>query len=135
MPSAPGTLGSFDPHVAAPVESEVLRVRTLPPLWRWLLIVASALTIFLCVNQQFVFRFFVGFTPLNTEYYYGLVLVMFPFVFVIFPGTRDASLERVSWVDALLFVVTVLTSLIFLINIRKAAELGWEFGGAPQQMV
>ena len=35
-------------------------------------------------------RFFVGFTPLNTEYYYALVLVMLPFVFVIFPGSARA---------------------------------------------
>src|SRR5688572_11196460 len=135
MPSAPGTLGTFDPHVAAPVESEVLRVRTLPPLWRWLLIVASALTIFLCVNQQFVFRFFVGFTPLNTEYYYALVLVMLPFVFVIFPSGARSPLDRVPVWDAVLFVATVAASVFLLLNIRKAAELGWEFGGAPQSIV
>src|SRR5688572_17078606 len=123
-----------DPH-AAPVEGEVLRVRTLPPLWRWLLIVASALTIFLCVNQQFVFRFFIGFTPLNTEYYYALVLVMLPFVFVVFPGGERSPLDRVTWLDTVLFVVTAAASLYLLLNIRKAAELGWEFGGAPQSIV
>ena len=40
--------------------------------WRGCWSAASAVTIFLCVNQQFVLRFFVGFTPLNTEYYYAL---------------------------------------------------------------
>jgi len=135
-----GTVGalpaSIDPHLlAGPVEAEVIRVRSLQGAWRWLLIGAAALTIFLCVNQQFVFRFFVGFTPLNTEYYYGLVLVMFPFVFVIFPGTADARLDRVARVDAALFVITVLTTFLFLVNIRKSAELGWEFGGAPQHLV
>ncbi len=126
-----------DPHAAAAasVEAEVFRVRTLQGAWRWLLIGAAALTIFLCVNQQFVFRFFVGFTPLNTEYYYALVLVMFPFVFVIFPGSGAANTERVTWYDTLLFVVTVLTSLLLLVNIRSSAELGWEFGEAPQQLV
>ncbi len=130
-------LAGIDPHaaLAGPVEAEVIRVRSLQGVWRWLLIFAAAATIFLCVNQQFVLRFFVGFTPLNTEYYYGLVLVMFPFVFVIFPGSSDARLDRVTWVDTLLFVITVLTSLLFLVNIRKAAELGWEFNGAPQQIV
>ncbi len=129
-----GTSRSFgDPH--APAEGEVLRVRTLPPLWRWLLVVASALTIFLCINQQFVLRFFVGFTPLNTEYYYALVLVMLPFVFVVFPGSERAPLDRVTWIDAVLFVATVAASLWLLLNIRKAAELGWEFGGAPQSIV
>ncbi|MBI3372288.1 MAG: TRAP transporter permease [Betaproteobacteria bacterium] len=124
-----------DAEVAGPAEAEGIRVRELQGAWRWLLVAASALTIFLCVNQQFVLRFFVGFTPLNTEYYYALVLVMLPFVFVLFPGTRRADLERVAWYDALLFAITALTALAFLLSIRRAAELGWEFGGAPAHLV
>jgi len=124
-----------DLSVAAAAESETLRVRTLPPAWRSLLIIAAALTIFLCINQQFVLRFFVGFTPLNTEYYYALVLVMLPFVFVVFPGSQRAPLDRVTWVDTLLFAATVAASVVLLLNIRSAAELGWEFAGAPQSIV
>jgi TRAP transporter 4TM/12TM fusion protein len=125
---------SLDPQ-AAPVEADVIRVRRLPGAWRWLLILCTAATIFLCVNQQFALRFFIGFTPLNTEYYYGLVLVMLPFVFLIFPGTGRASLSRVPWYDALLFALTAAVSLYLMLHIRKAAELGWEFGGAPAQVV
>jgi TRAP transporter 4TM/12TM fusion protein len=110
-------------------------VRTLPPVWRRLLVGAAALTIFLCLNQQFVLRFFVGFTPLNTEYYYALVLVMLPFVFVVFPGSGRAPLDRVPWSDAALFALTAAAALILMLNIRKAAALGWEFGGAPQHIV
>jgi len=116
-------------------EADAIRVRTLRGGWRWALAGAAALTIFLCVNQQFVLRFFVGFTPLNTEYYYALVLVMLPFVFVIFPGSRRAPVDRVPWTDALLFLITAATAFILLLNIRKAAELGWEFAGAPDRIV
>ena len=84
-----------DPH-GAPAESEVIRTRRLSGFWRYALLVASAATIFLCLNQQFVLRFFVGFTPLNTEYYYGLVLLMMPFVFIVFPGHEKAALDRVE---------------------------------------
>jgi hypothetical protein len=49
-----------DPH--APVEAEVTQVRKLPAPWRWLLILLTAATIALCINQQFTLRFFVGFT-------------------------------------------------------------------------
>jgi len=124
-----------DPSVFGLVEAEVLRVRTLPGAWRWMIIGASALTIFLCVNQQFVLRFFIGFTPLNTEYYYALVLVMLPFVFVIFPGHERARQDRVAWYDAVLFALTLAASLVLLVNIRKAAELGWEFDAAPAHLV
>ncbi|HYI27542.1 MAG TPA: TRAP transporter permease, partial [Bradyrhizobium sp.] len=59
-----------DPHaLAAPVEAEVTRVRKLAGAWRWLLIAATAAAVFLCINQQFTLRFFVGYTQLNTEYY------------------------------------------------------------------
>jgi len=124
-----------DPSAFGPVEAEVLRVRSLRGAWRWMLVGASALTIFLCVNQQFVLRFFIGFTPLNTEYYYALVLVMLPFVFVVFPGHERARLDRVAWYDAALFALTVAASLVLLVNIRKSAELGWEFNGAPAHVV
>src|ERR1051325_533184 len=124
-----------DPHANAPAEAEDLRVRRLSGAWRWLLVGATALTIFLCINQQFVLRFFVGFTPLNTEYYYALILVMLPFVFVLFPGSRRAAIDRVAWYDALLFIATLATSVYLMINVRKAAELGWEYTGAPMGVV
>jgi TRAP transporter 4TM/12TM fusion protein len=123
-----------DPH-AAPAEMEVLRARSLGRAWRTLLIAAAAATIFLCVNQQFVLRFFIGFTPLNTEYYYALVLVMFPFVFVMFPAGARARMDGVPWYDGVLFALTVAASAYLLMHIRRAAELGWEFGGAPADVV
>jgi TRAP transporter 4TM/12TM fusion protein len=136
MAHATGGSPQFDDlPAAAPVEAETLRVRSLAGAWRWLLIGATALTIFLCVNQQFVLRFFIGFTPLNTEYYYALVLVTLPFVFVIFPGGGRAPLDRVVWYDVALFALTAATAILLLVNIRKAAELGWEFGGAPDSIV
>src|SRR6201991_4085121 len=72
-----------DPH-ANLQEAEVSRVRTLRGAWRWALIVATAVTILLCINQQFSLRFFIGYTQLNTEYFYLLIALMLPFTFLIF---------------------------------------------------
>ena len=125
-----------DPHVqAAPVEAEVTRVRRLTGAWRWLLIAATAATIFLCINQQFTLRFFVGYTQLNTEYFYLLILCMLPFTFPIFPATNSAPLDRVPWYDTALFVATVVASAYLMLNVRAAAELGWEFSGAPMPVI
>ena len=143
MSSAPVKVGSgsdrveiADPHaVAGPVESEVTRVRRLTGGWRWLLVLATAATIFLCINQQFTLRFFLGYTQLNTEYYYLLILCMLPFTFLIFPGRATAPIDRVPWYDVLLFVGTIASSLYLMFSVRKAAELGWEFGGAPLPVV
>lgn len=119
-----------DPHVGMQ-EAEVTRVRTLKGVWRTALIVATAATIFLCINQQFALRFFVGYTQLNTEYFYLLIALMLPFTFLIFPGSNRASLTRIPWYDIALAAVTFVASLVLMSYIRKAAESGWEFGGAP----
>lgn len=126
-----------DPHGAAGnmQEAEVTRVRTLRGAWRWTLIAATAATILLCINQQFSLRFFIGYTQLNTEYFYLLIALMLPFTFLIFPGTERAPLDRIPWYDLLFFVVTFAAALMLMSNVRKAAEAGWEFGGAPNTVI
>jgi TRAP transporter 4TM/12TM fusion protein len=135
--AAPKKVVFDDPHASAAglTEAEVTRVRTLKGFWRWMLIVATALTIFLCINQQFTLRFFVGYTQLNTEYFYLLIALMLPFTFLIFPATSKASLDRMPWYDVALFVVTFAASIYLMQFIRAAASNGWEFGGAPQGVI
>ena len=100
--------------------------------WRWLLIVATAATILLCINQQFTLRFFVGYTQLNTEYFYLLIAVMLPFTFLIFPGSATRAARPRPLVRRGCCSSRPSAAAIYLmLNVRKAAELGWEFGGAP----
>jgi TRAP transporter 4TM/12TM fusion protein len=125
-----------DPHGVADLqESEVTRIRALHGVWRWALIVATTATIFLCINQQFSLRFFIDYTQLNTEYFYLLIALMLPFTFLIFPGTAKANLDRVPWYDIVLFVGTFAAAIYLMMNIRKAAQFGWEFDGAPKPVI
>jgi TRAP transporter 4TM/12TM fusion protein len=126
-----------DPHsgVGGLQEAEVTRVRTLRGGWRWALVVATAATILLCINQQFTLRFFVDFTQLNTEYFYLLIALMLPFTFLIFPGSEHAPLDRIPWYDIVLFVVTFASAIWLMANIRKAAQFGWEYAGAPTSVI
>jgi TRAP transporter 4TM/12TM fusion protein len=126
-----------DPHagVGGLQEAEVARVRTLRGAWRWALIVATAVTILLCINQQFSLRFFVGYTQLNTEYFYLLIALMLPFTFLIFPNSEKSPLERIPWYDIAFFVFTFGSAIVLMRHVRKAAEAGWEFGGAPNTVI
>src|SRR5213080_3283836 len=123
-----------DPH-ANMQEAEVTRVRALRGAWRWALVVATAVTILLCINQQFSLRFFLGYTQLNTEYFYLLIALMLPFTFLIFPSSESSPLDRIPWYDILLFVMTFGASIMLMRTVRKAAEAGWEFGGAPNSVI
>src|ERR1700754_3180121 len=126
-----------DPHLAVAdlQEAEVTRIRTLQGGWRWALIVTTAATILLCINQQFSLRFFIDYTQLNTEYFYLLIALMLPFTFLIFPGSNKASLDRIPWYDIALFVLTFGAAIWLMMNVRKAASAGWEFGGAPTPVI
>src|SRR5436190_8164644 len=126
-----------DPHVGIGglQEAEVTRVRTLRGGWRWALIFATAITILLCINQQFSLRFFIGYTQLNTEYFYLLIALMLPFTFLIFPNSQRSPLDRIPWYDILFFVLTFGSAIVLMRHVRKAAEAGWEFGGAPTTVI
>src|SRR3954466_10831930 len=126
-----------DPHagVGGLQEAEVTRVRTLRGAWRWALIIATGATILLCINQQFSLQFFIGYTQLNTEYFYLLIALMLPFTFLIFPGTETAPLDRIPWYDLLFFALTFVSAIMLMRTVRKAAEAGWEFEGAPSHVV
>jgi len=142
MPAAAAAAGAQrvefdDPHagIGGLQEAEVSRVRTLRGAWRWALIVATAVTILLCINQQFSLRFFIGYTQLNTEYFYLLIALMLPFTFLIFPNSEKSPLDRVPWYDILFFILTFGSSIVLMRSVRKAAEAGWEFGGAPTPVI
>jgi TRAP transporter 4TM/12TM fusion protein len=126
-----------DPHagIGGLQEAEVARVRTLRGAWRWALIAATAVTILLCINQQFSLRFFIGYTQLNTEYFYLLIALMLPFTFLIFPNSEKSPLDRIPWYDVAFFVLTFGSAIVLMRHVRKAAEAGWEFGGAPNTVI
>src|SRR6187431_1381812 len=132
---APASRIAFDDPHANMQEAEVTRVRSLRGAWRWALVIATAVTILLCINQQFSLRFFVDVTQLNTEYFYLLIALMLPFTFLIFPGTSKADLDRVPWYDVVLFIATFAAAIFLMMNIRKAAQFGWEFDGAPKPVI
>src|SRR6266581_1971823 len=126
-----------DPHagIGNLQEAEVTRVRMLRGGWRWALVVATAATILLCINQQFSLRFFIDYTQLNTEYFYLLIALMLPFTFLIFPGTETAPLDRIPWYDIILFALTFGAAIWLMLNIRRAALSGWESDGAPRNVI
>src|SRR4030081_3430771 len=105
-----------DPHagISNLQEAEVTRVRTLRGGWRWALVVATAATILLCINQQFSLRFFIDYTQLNTEYFYLLIALMLPFTFLIFPNSEKSPLDRVPWYDILFFVLTFSSAIVLM---------------------
>jgi hypothetical protein len=137
-PREPVKIEFADPHLAAAAdmqEAEVSRVRTLQGGWRWVLIVAAAVTILLCVNQQFSLQFFLDYTQLNTEYFYLLIALMLPFTFLIFPEPRARRWIEFPGMTSCFFVATFACAILPDAQRPQGGEAGWEFGGAPTHVI
>jgi TRAP transporter 4TM/12TM fusion protein len=106
------------------------RARHLPPAWRALLIAWTVVAIALCFNQQFTLRFFVGFTMLDTEYFWGLVLVLLPLAFIVYPLKPGLHVDRVPIYDLALFVLSSAIAIALIWTARESAAAGWEYSAA-----
>ncbi|MEE9210692.1 MAG: hypothetical protein V3U23_09585, partial [Kiloniellales bacterium] len=92
------------------------RHRRLFGFWRWTFLTASALSILLAVYQIFTLGIYTGFTPLTNQYLYGLVVLLLPPVFVLWPAWARAPRDRVPWYDAALFAVSLAVGLYYIVN-------------------
>ena len=98
------------------------------------MIIVTILVVLLAINHLFNLRFFVGYAWLDTEYQYALVGLLVPLVFLIFPASSKASLDKVPWYDMLLALAMFCLALYFFSNAEKIIDYGWEMG-APDYMV
>lgn len=104
-----------------------LRTRRLSLPWQTLLLTWTVVTIALTFNQQFTLRFFVGFTLLDTEYYWGLIGLLLPLAFIIYPVKPGLHAERVPPYDIALFVLTTALAILMIATARESAAAGWEY--------
>jgi TRAP transporter 4TM/12TM fusion protein len=103
------------------------RTRRLGPWWHGLLLVWATVAMALCFNQQFTLRFFADVTLLDTEYFWVLLAVLLPLVFVLYPARAGRQLDHVPWFDVLLFAAGTGLTLLWAITARESAAGGWEY--------
>lgn len=103
------------------------RTRRLGGGWKALLLAWALVAMGLCFNQQFTLRFFADVTLLDTEYFWGLLAVLLPLAFVIYPARPGRSIEHVPWYDVLLFTVATGLALLWAWTARDSAANGWEY--------
>ena len=102
--------------------------------WRVLLPAVAVASVALAVNHVFNLGFGVGYTLLENQYFYAIVGLLLPLVFVYWPAYRGAPRDRVPWYDVVLFVLAVSASAYYLINGERIVDDGWEYS-APQTAV
>ncbi len=117
-----------------PAAAELSRHRRLSGFWRLAFLAASALSILLAVYQLFTLGIYTGFTPLANQYLYGLVTLLLPPVFLLWPAWAQAPRDRVPWYDAALYAASLAIGLFYVLNGELIIYEGWEYA-APDQAV
>ena len=67
------------------------RYRRLTPFWKWVLVSGTVLSLVISVYQLFNLGRFGGFVAIDTQYFYALLAVLLPMVFLIFPANSKTG--------------------------------------------
>ncbi len=113
-----------------PLAQEAAGRRRLSGAWRGLLLAWASIALLLCFNQQFTLRFFVGFTMLDTEYYWGLLTTLVPLAFIVYPVRAGLHVDRVPLYDLFLFLLSSGLCVLMALTARDSAAEGWEYSAA-----
>ena len=91
----------------------------------WIVLAFAAIGILLHINQIFNIQFFVGWLMIDTSYFYILVGLFLPLVFLIYPVHPKAT-GRVPWYDWLLFAVTFAGPMYLAYYGEDIIQKGWD---------
>ena len=122
-----------DPQTQSEPATIEHRYRRLNPFWTWLLIVLSVLSVIFSAYQVFNLGHFMGFVPIENQYYYAIVALLLPTTFLAFPMFPKSGRDGLPWYDLLLFLVTAGICITLVIYAIDIVDNGWEFS-APEEM-
>ena len=100
------------------------RYRTLRGPLRWIFILFSLGGIFVAIYQLFHFNF-LG-VMVGDAYYYLLITLFLPLLFLISPIRKDLKSNRVPWYDLLFAVLSFIGPLYLFLNSYRIIQDGWE---------
>ncbi|MBT4044653.1 MAG: TRAP transporter fused permease subunit [Rhodospirillaceae bacterium] len=108
------------------------RYRRLTPFWKWVLVSGTVLSLVISVYQLFNLGRFGGFVAIDTQYFYALLAVLLPMVFLIFPANSKTG-ATVPIYDIALALIAFGVNIYFLVYARDIVDLGWEYA-APDHI-
>ncbi|WP_339803876.1 TRAP transporter permease [uncultured Marinobacter sp.] len=126
------TQASTPPETVKP--EQISGIRTLSGFWLWVPRLATvALTLF-TLDYLFNLQLINIITQVESQFFYTVVALMLPLVFLLWPMHRFSTLDRVPWYDALLFVAAAGICGFFVFNAEQILDRGWEYA-APRYAV
>ena len=108
-------------------KEKIRQMRTLPLPLRWIPGAVTVILLLMTLDYLFNFGYLTFVTGLETQFYYAVVALLLPLIFLLWPLTPAGQHRPIPWYDYLLSVVTLAVSGYFVINADSILERGWAF--------
>jgi len=122
-----------DPDIEQDAE-EISGIRHLSGLWAWIPRIATLILTLTTLDYLLNLGYLSFITSVESQFFYTVVMLMLPLVFLIWPALPKAARNRVPWYDVVLFAATVATCAYFVYNATNIVGLGWEYA-APNHAI
>lgn len=116
------------------VKEKISQVRSLPRALSWLPGSITVLLTLMTLDYLFNWGWLTVVTGLETQFYYAVVALLLPLVFLLWPMLPSGQDKPVPWYDYLLFLVMAVVGGYFVVQAEPILERGWAFA-APQTAV
>ncbi|WP_236744126.1 hypothetical protein [Marinobacter similis] len=102
-------------------------IRQLTGFWLWIPRLATVILTLLTLDYLFNLQLINFVTQVESQFFYTVVTLMLPLVYVLWPMNRHSSRTRVPWYDVLLFLATTGICGFFVFNAEQILDRGWEY--------
>lgn len=117
-------------------ESEnISGIRKLTGIWAWVPRIATVALILITLDYLFNLQLINMVTQLESQFFYVVVTLMLPLVFILWPMNRRSQRSRVPWYDAVLFVAATAICAFFVFNAENILDRGWEYSAPGYAIV
>ena len=108
-------------------KEKIRQMRTLPLPLRWIPGAVTVALLLMTLDYLFNLGYLTFITGLETQFYYAVVALLLPLIYLLWPLTPAGQYRPIPWYDYLLSAVTLVVSGYFVINAASILERGWAF--------
>jgi TRAP transporter 4TM/12TM fusion protein len=113
------------------VKEKISQIRQLPPALRWIPATVTVILMAMTLDYLFNLGLLTFVTGLETQFYYAVVALLLPLVFLLWPMRSRQQEQPIPWYDYTLSAITLIVGGYFVYNAVPILERGWAFS-APQ---
>ncbi|MGP4843409.1 TRAP transporter permease [Marinobacter sp. 1Y8] len=110
-------------------------IRQLTGFWLWVPRLATVVMTLLTIDYLFNLQLIGFVTRVESQFFYMVVALMLPLVYVLWPMNKHSVRTHVPWYDVILFLATAGICGFFVYNAEQILDRGWEYEAPQYAMV